>query len=515
MKTAKEWMMMLRVLLCALAISYASAAAADDAPLKFNVTYGKSVDDSFTGRMYVMLSTGRQEPRFGPNWFRPQPFFAVDVKDLKPGDEVVFDDSALSFPAPLSTLPEMSYKVQAVMRRSLDSPDIGTGSGTAYSAAQEFTLDGATSGLIELTITHVVEERPFPDVNGVREFATRSELLSKFHGRDITMRAAVIRPKDRSEAGPALYHIPGFGGDHRFALQLQRMLDGWQLSDHVTHIVLDPRCYSGHHVFADSANNGPVGVALVTELIPHIEKELGLVAQPYARGLTGVSSGGWSSLWLQITYPDFFGGVWSIAPDPVDFNDFQRINLYAPGANMYIDHEGERRPLARQTMEGEDFVIIWYDDFARMEWVMGDGGQLGSFEWVFSPRDDDGTPKRLFDRTTGEVDHEVALAWKKYDIRAILEENWETLGPRLAGKIHVHMGDVDTFYLDGAARLLKASLAKLGSDAVVVIHPGKDHGTVVTQALFQRIDTELSAMFRAGAPAAKNVSQREVPVTAE
>ncbi len=478
----------------------ATFAAADDAaPLTFTVTYDAAIDSTFTGRVYVMLGKGRMEPRFGPNWFNPQPFFALDVKNWKPGEALVFDDNAIAWPAPISLLPAQDMKVQAVMRRSLDSPEIGTGEGTAYSEAQTLSLNGAASGNIPLVITRTVEARPFPQREGVREITMRSELLSKFHGRDIIMRAAAVLPADPSTPGPALYHIPGFGGDHRMALMMSGFMHGDTFPQNITHIVLDPLCFSGHHVFADSANNGPVGEALITEFIPHIEKELGLIAQPHARGVTGVSSGGWSSLWLQVTYPDFFGGVWSIAPDPVDFTDFQQIDIYAPDANMYVDGEGRRRPLARHTAPtGEDRVLIWYDDFARMERVMGDGGQLGSFEWVFSPKGDDGRPKQLFDRETGAVNHDVALAWQKYDIRKVLESNWPSLAPKLAGKIHIHMGDVDTFYLDGATRRLKAALETLGSDAEVVMHPGKDHGTVVTPALFQQIATELIATFEAG-----------------
>ena len=490
-----------RSLFCLVALFLNGAAlSAQNAPLTFSVTYDETIDSSFTGRVYVMFGSGRQEPRFGPSWFNPQPFFSKDVKDWKAGEALVFDDSALSFPMLLSQLPEQTMNVQAVMRRSLDSPNIGAGTGTAYSHSKEFTLNGANSGAIDLRITQVAKEREFPARDGVREISLRSDLLSKFHGREITMRAAAVLPPNKEAPGPALYHIPGFGGDHRMALMLTQIAAGEGFSDNITHIVLDPLRYSGHHVFADSANNGPVGEALVKELVPFIEKELGLVAQPYARGLTGVSSGGWSSLWLQVTYPEFFGGVWSIAPDPVDFRDFQRINLYEPGINMYTDENGKRRPLARQTHGDHDHVIIWYDDFAKMEWVMGDGGQLGSFEWVFSPKGKDGAPLRLFDRATGEVNHEVAEAWRKYDIRLILEENWATLGPRLAGKLNVHMGEFDTFYLEGATRLLKESLENLGSDAVVEIHAGKDHGTIVTRELFQRIDNELSAKFDAAHP---------------
>jgi hypothetical protein len=190
-----------------------------------------------------------------------------------------------------------------------------------------------------------------------------------------------------------------------------------------------------------------------------------------------------------VTYPDFFGGTWSTSPDPVDFRDFQRINIYAPGENMFRDRKGERRPIARMGA----VPSIFYDRFSTMEEVMGQGGQLGSFEAVFSPLGPDGKPRKLWDRATGAIDPEVAKAWEAYDIRLVLERNWPTLGPKLAGKIHVITGGMDTFYLEGAAQLLKESLAKLKSDAVVEIVPGRDHGTILDAKLGERIDREMKA----------------------
>ncbi len=107
------------------------------------------------------------------------------------------------------------------------------------------------------------------------------------------------------------------------------------------YVVLDPNCRLGHHVFADSANNGPCGRALIEELIPYIETKYRGIGTGQARFVTGHSSGGWSSLWLQITYPDDFNGVWSTSPDPVDFRDFQRIDLTKPDANMFVDARGK------------------------------------------------------------------------------------------------------------------------------------------------------------------------------
>jgi pimeloyl-ACP methyl ester carboxylesterase len=234
----------------------------------------------------------------------------------------------------------------------------------------------------------------------------------------------------------------------------------------------------------------------VEEFIPHIEKTFPVIAEPGARLLTGHSSGGWSSLWLQVAYPDVFGGTWSTSPDPVDFRDFQKIDLYVPGENMFRDRQGGRRPIARMGKT----AAIWYDDFSRMDDVIGWGGQLGSFEAVFSPLDKDGRPRKLWDRTTGAIDAEVARAWEAYDIRLVLERNWPRLGPKLKGKLHVITGGLDTFYLEGAVERLKESLARLGSDAVVEIIPGKDHGTVLDRAMADRISGEMRAKVAAWLP---------------
>jgi hypothetical protein len=253
--------------------------------------------------------------------------------------------------------------------------------------------------------------------------------------------------------------------------------------------LLDPDCGTGHHVFADSATNGPRGAALVEEFIPYIEKTFPVVADPGARLLTGHSSGGWSSLWLQVAYPDVFGGTWSTSPDPVDLRDFQRIDLYAPGENMFRDRKGQRRPIARMGK----IAALWYDDFSRMDDVISWGGQMGSFEAVFSPLDRDGRPRKLWDRSTGAVDPAVAREWESHDIRLVLERNWPTLGPKLKGKLRVITGDVDTFYLEGAVQLLKESLDRLGSDAGVEIIANRDHGSVLDPALATRLDREMQA----------------------
>jgi S-formylglutathione hydrolase FrmB len=489
-------------ILLGLAIYFLTAAvpnAVAQQSLDFQLTYDKKVASGpFTGRVYILLSkqVTTQLPS-GPNWFRPEPFFAKDVKGWQPGEPIMFASEALSFPAPLAGLDKGTYSVLAVMDFNRGDISFATAEGNGYSKPIRLALDPATSGIVKLDIDQVYHARPFQESNRVKLVDIESDLLSKSHGRTVRMRAGVILPKSFAQGAskryPVIYMIPGFGGTHTFAQYAVRGSDPTEVSGvEMLYVVLDPSCTWGHHVFADSASNGPRGQALVQELIPHIEKTYRGIGVPGTRFVTGHSSGGWSSLWLQVTYPDFFGGVWSTAPDPVDFRDFQRINVYKPGTNMFVDDAGQHRPIARNAGK----PILWYKPFSDMEVIMGHGGQLQSFEAVFGSRGPDGKPKQLWNRVTGAIDAQVARSWENYDIRLVLERNWQKLGPKLAGKLHVYMGLEDTFYLEGATILLKESLAKLGSDAVVEIFQGKDHSTLMGLELRQRIAREMAEQFR-------------------
>jgi hypothetical protein len=463
-------------------------------PLKFCVTFDKSVTDKpFTGRVYVMLSKkGLKTLPSGPSWAAPDPFFAWDVVEWRPGETLVIGANALSCPMPLRDVKPGTYSMVAIMDfdRGLS---FARSEGNGYSRFVRAELDPATSGPVALTIDQVYREKPFPETDRVKLVEVESKLLSDFHRRPIKLRAAVVLPRSFATAPPKkypiIYEIPGFSGTHHDAFEVRNTeLDGIEF----LRVVLDPHCRLGHHVFADSANNGPCGQALVEELIPAIERKYRAIGTPNTRYLTGHSSGGWSSLWLQITYPDFFGGVWSTAPDPVDFRDFQMVNLYRSGVNLFFDPDGKPRPLARVGNK----PVLFSKGFSEMEEVMGHGGQLQSFEAVFSPRGADGRPRKLWDRKTGAVDSAVAMEWQKYDIRLVLERSWRVLGPKLAGKIHVYTGDADTFYLEGATRLLRRALLELGSDGVVELLPGKDHRTLLDRPMRERIAREMAEQFR-------------------
>ncbi|MCS6776919.1 MAG: alpha/beta hydrolase-fold protein [Chloroherpetonaceae bacterium] len=486
MQTSACWLLRAGIALLWLILSGLSQALA----LRFSVTYPESVfAGPFTGKVVVYLSRHAEQPRLGPDWFHPEPMYSQKFRDVPPGSPMVIDETATGFPGKLSQLPPGEYRVQAVIDRNLGGRSIGESPGNLYSEAARMRLDPAEDRTIQLVCDRVVRERRLRETPRLREVRVVSQMLSRFYGRTTTLNAAVSLPaeweRDPDRKFPVLYEVPGFGGRHHGGIA--ETLRG---GEPFIVVRLDPDCPGGHSVFADSANNGPWGQALTTELIPVIEKRFRGVGRPEGRFVTGHSSGGWSSLWLQITYPDFFGGCWATAPDPVDFRDFLQINLYQPGENMFYDRAGRRRPLAR---EGST-PVLFFKDFSDMERPIR-GEQLGSFEYVFSPRGADGEPMRLWDRDTGAIHSEVAEAWKKYDIGLILRTRWPELEPKLRGKIHIYMGDQDTFYLEGAVKLLQQDLKRLNADAVVEIVPG-DHGSMLTPELRARMGRQMAERYR-------------------
>ncbi len=333
----------------------------------------------------------------------------------------------------------------------------------------------------------------------------RSRLLTRFWGRPIYVEAGVVLPPDRKdgERFPVCFNVHGFGGSHRAAWSRgQRILRAMTEGSYprMIYVYLNGSCPQGHHEFADSVNNGPWGAALTREFVPVLEKSFPVDARPRARFLTGHSSGGWSTLWLQITYPDFFGGTWSTAPDPVDFRDFTGIDIYKD-ANAFVGPDG--KPV--QLMRARGKFVRTIRQFVEREIASKPfGGQFSSFDYVFSPRGDDGRPMPLFDRKTGAIDPDVARAWQRYDIRLVLERNWKTLGPKLAGKLRIWIGTQDTFRLEGACKLLAPALKKLGSDAEILFVEGRDHGTLRRphpkfwpNGMIHRIHHEMYARWKA------------------
>jgi len=474
-------------------------------PLEFELAYGtKEFPGPFTGRVYVMLTKGAPRGLMsGPDWFNPEPFFAMDVVGWKAGEKLVLGAGARSFPVTMPEVPEGKYIVQAVLDRNLGGRSFATSPGNVYGLLPPTQLSGKDGGKISLTLDQVWQERPLPNVPGVQFAKVKSKLLSDFYNREVFLRAGVVLPAGYNQNPqiiyPVVYEVPGFGGNHlgaagRVGAPFTRLGE-----TEAAWVVLDPDCPNGHHVFADSQNNGPCGQALIEELIPELEKQFRIGRSRGARLVTGHSSGGWSSLWLQVRYPDTFGGVWSTAPDPVDFRDFQRIDLNAPMANLFFDQAGKLRDLSR-SRRGK---ALNFRDFSRMEDVMGRGGQLGSFEAVFSQRGADGKPVKLWDRSTGVIDGRTSQSWLPYDIARRLDENWRQLEPKLNGRLFVYCGTADTFYLDGAVILLREMLEKKQAKALVEMIPDADHGSFLTRPFREKMARQMEKVLKANREGAK------------
>jgi hypothetical protein len=346
------------------------------------------------------------------------------------------------------------------------------------------------------------------------EFAPSTELLefpspalTAFWGRPISIRGVVVLPPsygtDPQKKYATVYMTHGFGGTlpalaKYVAPAYARMLADGTLPEMI-YVLLDLSCPGGTHEFADSVNNGPWGKALTQELIPYLESKYRMEGVPSGRLLTGHSSGGWSVLWLQVTYPEVFGGSWPTAPDPPDFRNFTGPDLRGrPLHNFYRKADGSPWMLVRE--KGKDTMSL--EDFARQERVLGEyGGQLTSFEWVFSPRGKDGRPMPLFDRDTGEIDPEVADAWAKYDIAQVLRKNADRR-PLLQDKIHVFVGTEDTFHLDESARLFEETAKELGIRMQFTYLEGKNHMNLYEGGLEQQIGQEMEAVAHPKAKAA-------------
>ncbi len=499
------------VLLFVVAVS-SQVAAQNPAPSRFRITLSKDIAaDAVSGRLFLLMTNSAQPQQTigvgfipGSTWMA-----AVEIEHFAPASVIEFDADRIAFPRPFSEAKPGAYQIMALLDPNHTYAYHGQDEGDLSSEVIKVeNLNTANSAPIELALTRRTPARFKPtDTETVKLTEFQSAMLSDFWGRAIKMRAGVVLPssysKDSSRTYPTVYHVHGFGGDHTGAWRqgpqmIKAMSDGKQAE--MIHVFLDGSFPTGHHEFADSVNNGPWGRALTEEFIPHLEKKFRLINKPHARFLTGHSSGGWSTLWLQITYPDFFGGTWSTAPDPVDLHAFTGIDA-TPGStdNAYRRRDGKAKNLVR--MQGRELVTI--EEFVRMESVMGEyGGQFASFEWVWSPRGEDGRPMKLFNRASGELNQATLTAWQKYDIRLILEKNWATLGPRLKGKINVICGSADTFHLEEAVIMLCDFFKQKGSDAVCEIVPGRDHMNLYqpyqtfSEGLSARIYKEMAAKFQ-------------------
>jgi enterochelin esterase-like enzyme len=475
----------------------------------FSVTFSTERSaQPLDGRLLLLLSTAPdEEPRMQiDDTPRSQIVFGLTVDGWQPGQPAVLDAGAWGYPIrSLKDVPAGEYIVQAVLNKyetfhRADGKtvklhmDQGEGQhwnispGNLYSKPQKITVK-AGGAPIQLALSEVIPPiPPKADTKYIRHIRIQSQLLTKFWGRPMELSAAVLVPEgfdDHPNArfplmifhdhfvddfdnfrttppDPDLkpdyserFHIAGY---NRIQQQEAYKLYQQWISPGVPRVLIvkiqHANPYYDDSYAVNSANVGPYGDAIETELIPAVEKRFHAIGQGWSRFVYGGSTGGWEALAVQVFYPDHYNGAFAACPDPIDFHAYTNIDLYDDKNAFFI--EGAHKRVAQPSMR--DYLghtLITTQEINAYELALGDNGRSGEqfdiWQAVYGPVGANGYPQPIFDKVTGEIDHSVAEYWRQhYDLEAILERDWAKLGPELSGKIHIYVGSDDTYFLNNA-----------------------------------------------------------------
>jgi hypothetical protein len=504
----RPFRILLLLLLILTSVSFLASAQS------FRVSFPKERSaKALDGRLLLLLSTDpSEEPRMQiDDTPRSQMIFGVDVDGLAPGAAANVDAAAAGYPIrSLKDVPPGEYTVQAVLslyetfHRSDGSVvklhmDQGEGQhwnitpGNLYSKPAKIRV-GSGAAPIVISLTEVIPPIPAPqDTKYVRHIRIQSDLLTKFWGRPMFLAAVVLVPEgfdDHPNAhfpemvfedhfvdgiddfrttppDPDLkpdyserFHLAGYNRIQQ--QEAYKTYQQWISPNFPRYLVIKiqhANPYYDDSYAVNSANLGPYGDAIETELMPAIEKQFRGIGQGWARFLYGGSTGGWESLAVQMFYPTHYNGAFVACPDPVDFHAFTDINLYDDKNAFYLygAHKQVEQPAMRDYL---GHTLITTREINQYELALGDRGRSGEqfdiWQAVYSPEGPDGYPMSIFNKETGEIDHKVAAYWHDhYDLDAILARDWATLGPELAGKLHIYVGSDDTYFLNDAVYRLE------------------------------------------------------------
>lgn len=501
----------------ALAICF-SACQPASSTLTFDVSFDSSLADTGQdGRLLLLISTDNSsEPRFqindGPN---TQLVYGQNVDGMIAGQPIQFDGSQFGYPIQsLNDLKSGDYWVQALLH-TYETFNLSTGHtvklpmdngegqqwnrspGNLYSTPVKVTIEEGQSANFSIVMDQIIPPiEEAEDTEWIKHIKMKSELLSEFWGRDMYLGAHVLLPKGFEEHPEANYplmifhgHYPSdFGGfrttppdpnlepdySARFnvsgynIIQQQEAYNQylqWISDDFPRFIIIEiqhPTPYYDDSYAVNSASQGPYGDAITYELIPYIEEQFRGIGEGWARFLYGGSTGGWEALAVQVMYPEEYNGCFAACPDPIDFRAYCLVDLYEYDNAYYYDSEHKQVPIpAHRDYLGA--VNSYMQDSNHKELALGDksrsGQQFDIWEATYSPQGDDGYPMRIWDKQTGNINKEVANYWKEnYDLRYILERDWNELGPKLQGKINIYCGDMDNYYLNNAVYMMEEFL---------------------------------------------------------
>ena len=491
-----------------------SATASTPRPeFALSVPAERSSGRPLDGRMLLLLSTDPSaEPRMqislSPN---TQMVFGVDVDALPPGQIVTVDEHAYGYPVKsLRDLKPGEYFVQAVFHRYETfhrsdghtvklAMDRGEGQhwniapGNLYSRPAKITIGPGSPRTLIVLDQEIPPITPPADTKYIRHIKIKSEVLSKFWGRPMYIGANVLVPEGFDEHPQAHYplivfhdhFVPDFDDfrpeppdpnltpdySERFHIsgynriqqeEAHKFYQQWTGPNFPRVLIVKlahANPFYDDSYAVNSANVGPYGDAIETELIPAIEKQFRALGQSWARFTYGGSTGGWEALAVQTFYPDSYNGAFVACPDPVDFRAYTVIDLYND-KNAYYREGAHRRMMQPGMRNYLGQILITAQEANQYELALGTRGRSGEqfdiWQAVYSPVGDDGYPKPIFNKETGDIDHTVAAYWKDhYDLRNILERDWPTLGPKLRGKLHIYCGSADNYFLNNAVYLLE------------------------------------------------------------
>jgi hypothetical protein len=474
--------------------------------------------EPLNGRLLLLLSVDPgKEPRFQIDLgAKSQQVFGIDVSEWQGSGAQVFDSKVLGYPRlSLADVPAGTYRVQVLLHRYetfhrqdghvVQMPmDRGEGQvwnlapGNLYSAVSEIKVDPADAKPIALVLDQIIPPiKPPADTEWVKHERIQSKLLTEFWGRPMYLGAHVLLPKDWAKHPQARYplminhgHFPDdFGGfrtqppdpnlkaeySDRFRLAGYNRLEqefayqfykDWMSPTFPRVLAIEiqhANQYYDDSYAVNSENLGPYADAIQQELIPYLEKKYRALGQGWARFVYGGSTGGWEALGVQVKYPDFYNGAFAACPDPIDFRAYGTVNIYEDHSAYVVDAPFKQTPrIAMRDYLGRPTATL--EEANRLELVLGpnsrSGGQWDIWQAVFSPVGADGYPQPIWNKRTGEIDRSVANFWREnYDLVHIMKRDWDKgLGEKLRGKIHLYVGELDNYYLEGAVDLAQEFL---------------------------------------------------------
>ena len=470
------------------------------AKISFEIRVPASVRSTpLTGRVYAIISRRETpEPRLQVGRVGT-PLFGHDVEHLAPGAPAIINGSELGTPVfDMADIPAGDYWVQPVVNvysefkradghvlwmhdDQWEGQNWTRSPGNIYGTPTKVHFDPKAKTVIKLVADKIIPPiQVAADNEYVQRIKFQSPSLTKFWGRPIYLGATLLLPRDYKTSTisyPVNYIQGHFGlaapygfertGNRRGAAAAngRSFHDEW-LSDNFPRMIAvtfqHPTPYFDDSYAVNTVNMGPYGDAIMNELIPEIEKRYRVIREPWARWLSGGSTGGWESLALQIFHPDFFGGTWSSCPDPVTFTDVEGVNMYKDDNAFYKNYSEWQLTPTVNSREVNGEIRQTAQQRYWMELVNGTHGRSGTgqqdiWQATFGPIGDDGFFKPAVDSRTGKIDHTVTDYWREhYDLLHYLQQNWPTVGPKLVDKIHVYVGNMDSFFLDRATREMEA-----------------------------------------------------------